>query len=196
MPPACVVDAASAPAAACACGDITVTGCAILRSVGSGRSHQRGGSARDLRVHQPAHREAQIASARFLTARILPCCSPTSPDVPNNRFSLAVPHPDVATSAPALTAGPRDRTIPVYNATIRADGTIAGTSDAGAVMEGRVSGTRMSGQISGPITNSPGPCLSVSLFCFVGERRAHHDGARRFNRRLWRNPGPFWLLSR
>jgi hypothetical protein len=67
-------------------------------------------------------------------------------EVRNGRFSLATPHPEAVASTPSLT----DRATPVYDATIRPDGIIAGISDqTNATMQGRVSGTRMSGQIYG-----------------------------------------------
>jgi hypothetical protein len=67
-------------------------------------------------------------------------------DVRDNRFSLAQPHPAAVASAPTL----RDRTTPVYNATIAPDGTIKGISEqTNAILEGRVSGRQMSGQIYG-----------------------------------------------
>jgi hypothetical protein len=66
-------------------------------------------------------------------------------EVRNNRFTLAVPHPD-AEATPSL----RDRATPTYDATIRPDGSITGMSnDTGATMDGRVSGTRMNGQVYG-----------------------------------------------
>jgi hypothetical protein len=72
--------------------------------------------------------------------------SRSSIDVRNGQFSLAVPHPGVATATPSLAS----RTTPIYNATIRQDGGITGTSnDTNTTMEGRVSGNRMSGQIYG-----------------------------------------------
>jgi hypothetical protein len=67
-------------------------------------------------------------------------------DVKNNQFSLAQPHPNVGESTPSL----REKTTPVYNATIRSDGSIVGTSgNSTATMVGRISGTHMSGQING-----------------------------------------------
>jgi hypothetical protein len=67
-------------------------------------------------------------------------------DVKDNRFSFAQPHPNVERSTPTL----RDTSTPVYDATIRPDGTIVGISpQTNATMEGRVSGTRMSAQIYG-----------------------------------------------
>ena len=62
------------------------------------------------------------------------------------RFSLAVPHPRVATATPSLS----DRTTPVYEASIAPDGRIAGRSNqTNATLEGQVSGRQMSGQIYG-----------------------------------------------
>ena len=67
-------------------------------------------------------------------------------EVRGSRFSIVQPHPRVATAVPTL----RDRTTVVYDAAIRPDGTIVGTSGrTNATMEGRVSGARMSGQIYG-----------------------------------------------
>jgi hypothetical protein len=67
-------------------------------------------------------------------------------EVRDNRFSIVQPHPRVATAVPTL----RDSTTVVYDAAIRPDGTIVGLSSrTNATMEGRVVGTRMSGQIHG-----------------------------------------------
>ena len=68
-----------------------------------------------------------------------------SVEVKNNQFALATPHPEAVASAPSLA----DRTTPVYDATIRPDGTIVGASQTNATMQGRISGSRMSGQIFG-----------------------------------------------
>jgi len=69
-----------------------------------------------------------------------------SVEVRNNQFSLATPHPEAVASTPSLT----DRATPVYNATIRPDGSIVGLSNqTNATMQGRVFGSRMSGQIFG-----------------------------------------------
>jgi hypothetical protein len=76
------------------------------------------------------------------------CATPPriSIDVRNNQFSLEEPHPNVAGGAPTL----RDSASAVYRATILIDGTFAGTSDrSSATLVGRISGTRMSGQING-----------------------------------------------
>jgi hypothetical protein len=62
------------------------------------------------------------------------------------RFSLAVPHPRVATATPSLS----DRTTPVYEASIAPDGRITGRSNqTNATLEGQVSGRQMSGRIYG-----------------------------------------------
>jgi hypothetical protein len=69
-----------------------------------------------------------------------------SVEVKNNQFSLATPHPEAVASTPSLT----DRATPVYNATIRPDGSIVGISNqTNATMQGRIFGSRMSGQIFG-----------------------------------------------
>jgi hypothetical protein len=70
-----------------------------------------------------------------------------SVDVVGNRFTYSQPHATLAgSSARGLTAD----TTPVYTATIGRDGSISGVADAtNATMAGRVSGTRMSGQIYG-----------------------------------------------
>ena len=69
-----------------------------------------------------------------------------SVEVKNNQFSLATPHPEAVASTPSLT----DRATPVYNATIRPDGSIVGVSNqTNATMQGRIFGSRMSGQIFG-----------------------------------------------
>jgi hypothetical protein len=69
-----------------------------------------------------------------------------SVEVKNNQFSLATPHPDAVASAPSLA----DRTTPVYEAAIRPDGSIVGVSNqTNATMQGRIFGSRMSGQIFG-----------------------------------------------
>jgi hypothetical protein len=67
-------------------------------------------------------------------------------DVRNNRFVYVQPHPNVATQVPEL----REKTTPTYRATISPNGTISGLSDqTGATMTGRVSGTRMTGEVYG-----------------------------------------------
>ena len=67
-------------------------------------------------------------------------------EVRNNRFSLAQPHSDVAAGTSSL----RDSSTPVYNATVRPDGTISGISNETNVpIEGRISGAHMVGQING-----------------------------------------------
>ena len=69
-----------------------------------------------------------------------------SVDVVSGRFSLPVPHPQVATATPSLS----DRTTPVYEASIAPDGRITGRShQTNSTLEGQVSGGRMSGQIYG-----------------------------------------------
>jgi hypothetical protein len=76
------------------------------------------------------------------------CATPPrlSTEVVNGRFSLAVPHPRVATATPSLS----DRTTPVYEASIAPDGRITGRSNqTNATLEGQVSGRQMSGQIYG-----------------------------------------------
>ena len=69
-----------------------------------------------------------------------------SVEVAHSRFSLPVPHPQVATATPSLS----DRTTPVYEASIAPDGRITGRSNqTNATLEGQVSGQQMSGQIYG-----------------------------------------------
>jgi hypothetical protein len=66
--------------------------------------------------------------------------------VTGNRFSFPLPHPAVAKATPSL----RDSVTPVYNASVAPDGTIKGLSDdTNTTMDGRVAGTRMTGQIRG-----------------------------------------------
>src|SRR3954471_19054559 len=68
-----------------------------------------------------------------------------SVNVTGNQFSFPLPHPVVA-ATPTL----RDDVTPVYNASIAPDGTIKGFSnDTNTVMDGRMSGTRMTGQVYG-----------------------------------------------
>jgi hypothetical protein len=65
--------------------------------------------------------------------------------VTGNQFSFPLPHPVLA-NTPSL----RGSATPVYNASIAPDGTIKGFSnDTNTVMDGRVAGTRMTGQIYG-----------------------------------------------
>jgi hypothetical protein len=66
--------------------------------------------------------------------------------VTGNQFSFPLPHPAVVEATPSL----RDSATPVYTASIAPDGTIKGFSnDTNTVMDGRVAGTRMTGQIYG-----------------------------------------------
>jgi len=66
--------------------------------------------------------------------------------VTGNQFSFPLPHPAVSRSTPTL----REAATPVYNASIGPDGTIKGLSnETNTVMDGRVAGTRMTGQVYG-----------------------------------------------
>ena len=66
--------------------------------------------------------------------------------VTGNQFSFPLPHPALVKATPSL----RDSATPVYNASIAPDGTIKGLSNnTNTVMDGRVSGTRMTGQVYG-----------------------------------------------
>ena len=66
--------------------------------------------------------------------------------VTGNQFSFPLPHPAAVKDTPSL----RDSATPVYNASIAPDGTIKGLSnDTNTVMDGRVAGTRMTGQVYG-----------------------------------------------
>jgi hypothetical protein len=66
--------------------------------------------------------------------------------VTGNQFSFPLPHPAAVKDTPSL----RDSATPVYNASIAPDGTIKGLSnDTNTVMDGRVSGIRMTGQVYG-----------------------------------------------
>jgi len=73
-----------------------------------------------------------------------------SVNVAGNQFSFPLPHPAVSRSTPSL----REAATPVYNASIGPDGTIKGLSNnTNTPMNGRVSGTRMTGQIDGLLCN-------------------------------------------
>jgi len=73
-----------------------------------------------------------------------------SVNVTGNQFSFPLPHPAVSRSTPSL----RQAATPVYNASIGPDGTIKGLSnDTNTPMSGRVTGTRMTGQIDGLLCN-------------------------------------------
>jgi hypothetical protein len=63
--------------------------------------------------------------------------------VSNNKFSYTQPHPNV----PVAMA---DRATVVYTASVAPDGAITGTSSANGSIEGRVSGSHMSGTMEGP----------------------------------------------
>jgi hypothetical protein len=66
--------------------------------------------------------------------------------VAGNRFSFPLPHPALVKATPAL----RDAAMAIYNASIAPDGTIKGFSDdTNTTMDGRVAGTRMTGQVYG-----------------------------------------------
>ena len=66
--------------------------------------------------------------------------------VAGNQFSFPLPHPTMVKATPSL----RDSATPVYNASIAPDGTIKGFSNNNnTVMDGRVTGTRMTGQVYG-----------------------------------------------
>lgn len=76
------------------------------------------------------------------------CATPPriSIEVVNGRFSLPLPHPQVATATPSLA----NRTTPVYEASIVPDGRITGRSNqTNTTLEGQVFGRHMSGQIYG-----------------------------------------------
>jgi hypothetical protein len=67
--------------------------------------------------------------------------------VANNSFTYVQSHPNIANTAPGVTA---QNTAATYSATISADGSISGDSgDLGGTIQGRVSGTHMSGTING-----------------------------------------------
>jgi hypothetical protein len=69
-----------------------------------------------------------------------------SVSVTGNQFSFPLPHPALVKGTPSL----RDSATPVYNASIAPDGTIKGLSnDTNTVMDGRVAGARMTGQVYG-----------------------------------------------
>jgi hypothetical protein len=66
--------------------------------------------------------------------------------VTGNQFSFSLPHPAAVKATPSL----RDSATPIYNASIASDGTIKGFSNnTNTTMDGRVAGTRMTGQIRG-----------------------------------------------
>lgn len=66
--------------------------------------------------------------------------------VKNNSFVYAQRHPRVAGTAPGLT---EEKTTAVYNAAISPEGIISGTSATSGTMSGQVTGSHMSGRISG-----------------------------------------------
>jgi hypothetical protein len=69
-----------------------------------------------------------------------------SVNVTGNQFSFPVSHPAMVKATPGL----RDAATSIYNASIAPDGTIKGLSnETNTVMDGRVSGTRMTGQVYG-----------------------------------------------
>jgi hypothetical protein len=69
-----------------------------------------------------------------------------SVNVTGNQFSFPLSHPAAVKATPSL----RDSATPIYNASIASDGTIKGLSNnTNTVMDGRVSGTRMTGQVYG-----------------------------------------------
>jgi hypothetical protein len=69
-----------------------------------------------------------------------------SVNVSGNQFSFPLRHPAAVKAAPSL----RDAATPIYNASIAPDGAIKGLSnDTNTAMDGRVSGTRMTGQVYG-----------------------------------------------
>ena len=66
--------------------------------------------------------------------------------VAGNQFSFPLSHPAMVKDTPSL----RDSATPVYNASIAPDGSIKGFSNnTNTVMDGRVAGTRMTGQVYG-----------------------------------------------
>lgn len=72
---------------------------------------------------------------------------PFAMDVRNNAFVYVQPHPQIAGTAPGLTAA---NTTTTYHGSIAPDGTVSGTSDIyGGTIAGHVAGTHMGGQISG-----------------------------------------------
>jgi hypothetical protein len=69
-----------------------------------------------------------------------------SVSVTGNQFSFPLSHPAVVKATPSL----RDAATPTYDASIAPDGTIKGLSnDNNTTMDGRVAGTRMTGQVYG-----------------------------------------------
>jgi hypothetical protein len=76
-------------------------------------------------------------------------CAPDSRldfEVRNGRFGLTVTHPSVAAATPGL----REVTTVAYDVTVAADGAVTGIADStNTNLVGRVSGTRMTGQIYG-----------------------------------------------
>ena len=71
-------------------------------------------------------------------------------NVTGNRFSFALPHPAAVGATSRYNATPVYTTSPVYTASIAPDGTIKGLGkDINMTMDGRVAGTRMTGQIRG-----------------------------------------------
>ena len=66
--------------------------------------------------------------------------------VTDNKFSFPLSHSALIKATPSLSSTP----IPIYNASIASDGTINGfSSNNNTVMDGRVVGTRMTGQVYG-----------------------------------------------
>jgi hypothetical protein len=66
--------------------------------------------------------------------------------VTGNQFSFPLAHPALVKATPSL----RDSATPIYNASIAPDGTIKGLSNnTNTAMDGRVAGTRMTGQVYG-----------------------------------------------
>jgi hypothetical protein len=69
-----------------------------------------------------------------------------SVSVTGNQFSFPLQHPAIVRATPGL----RDAATSIYNASIAPDGTIKGLShETNTVMDGRVAGTRMTGQVYG-----------------------------------------------
>jgi hypothetical protein len=90
----------------------------------------------------PGKRQGTVSRARRRTVYV----HQTSVSVTGNQFSFPVSHPAMVKATPGL----RDAATSIYNASIAPDGTIKGLSnDTNTVMDGRVAGTRMTGQIYG-----------------------------------------------
>src|SRR5215208_1783852 len=104
-----------------------------VEPTGQGQRRTRLG-ARRVWLRQPSPAAQGAADPRF------------SVNVTGNQFSFPLPHPAAVKGTPSL----RDAATPIYNASIAPDGTIKGLSNnTNTVMDGRVAGTRMTGQVYG-----------------------------------------------